>query len=217
MGSKGKVATNFGSKIMYNSISTDMYFSTLPWACQSIQWIWFCPQTDRQTDRQSETSLNVKFGSSSWIWPWKIVCQMNTDQSRNSCGTAPGTKLFRENLYFYWFKTHLSWYNFNMIYSKKLQWSGRLYRKWLTLVFTKILITGSSCHIWPTLGCGSATWGVDLWAKISQTYFCTCQFFKSMFWDCYKNLAFCNMNCIIRFINFKNVDPGVDPLCSNRH
>ena len=32
--------------------------------------------------------------------------------------------------------------------------------------------------------------------------FCACQFFKFIFWDCYKNLAFCNMNYIEQFIIF---------------
>ena len=38
--------------------------------------------------------------------------------------------------------------------------------------------------------------------KSSRTFFCTGQIFKLLFWDCYKNLAFCNMNCIKQFIIF---------------
>ena len=45
--------------------------------------------------------------------------------------------------------------------------------------------------------------------------FCTCQSFKLIFWDCYNNLAFCDMNSIKQFINFRNV--VVNPLRFSGH
>ena len=45
--------------------------------------------------------------------------------------------------------------------------------------------------------------------KSSRTFFHTSQIFKLIFWDCYKNVAFCNMNCNKQFINFSNF--GVNP------
>ena len=41
--------------------------------------------------------------------------------------------------------------------------------------------------------------------KSSRTFSCTCQIFKLIFFDCYKNLAYCNaINCVhfIQFLNF---------------
>ena len=51
--------------------------------------------------------------------------------------------------------------------------------------------------------------------KSSRTFFRTCQIFKFIFWDCYKYVAFCNMNCIKQFISFWNF--GVNPLRFSGH
>ena len=51
--------------------------------------------------------------------------------------------------------------------------------------------------------------------KSSRTIFWTCQIFKLIFGDCYRNWAFCNTNCIKQFINFSNFD--VDPLRFSGH
>ena len=38
--------------------------------------------------------------------------------------------------------------------------------------------------------------------KSSRTFSCMCHIFKLIFWYCYKNMAFCNKNCIKQFIYF---------------
>ena len=70
----------------------------------------------------------------------------------------------------------------------------------LNLLFQGLLWLGYSCT---PLG------------KSSPTFSCTCQTFKSIFLDCYKNSAFRNMNCIKQFVKFFNF--GVNPLRFSWH
>ena len=51
--------------------------------------------------------------------------------------------------------------------------------------------------------------------KSSRTFFLTSQIFKLIFWDCYKNVTFCNMNCLKQFINYSYFD--VNPLRISGH
>ena len=44
-------------------------------------------------------------------------------------------------------------------------------------------------------------WMYTLGQKFSE-FFCTCQIFKLIFWDCCKNLVFCNTSYIKQFIFF---------------
>ena len=51
--------------------------------------------------------------------------------------------------------------------------------------------------------------------KFSDLFSHTSQIFKLIFWDCYKNVALCNLNCNKQFINFSDV--GVNPFRFSRH